>query len=230
MANILCIETSTAVCSSALLSDGQVIEHHENYDGYTHSTLLSRFVEQELDHLKRNEMHLDAVAVSIGPGSYTGLRIGLSEAKGLAFGADVPLIGVDTLQLLAVSAMFSEFYDDDVLYVPMIDARRMEVYCGVYDNGLNAVVAPAPMIITEDSFATLLSTRTMVFCGNGAEKTKGVINSSNAVFSSVEHPLALNMGALAEKAYRESDFIDVAYSTPKYLKEYNAVKPKNRLF
>ena len=105
MANILNIETSTSVCSVALTSDGQVIEHHENYDGQTHATLLSQFIKDALDSAARKEIAINAIAVSIGPGSYTGLRIGLSQAKGLAFGMDIPLIGINTLQLLTVSAM-----------------------------------------------------------------------------------------------------------------------------
>ena len=132
MANILNIETSTSVCSVALGSAGEVIDHYENYDGQTHATLLSRYVQEALDTASRRDMKLDAIAVSIGPGSYTGLRIGLSQAKGLAYGLGIPLIGINTLQLLAVTAMFREFFDDDVLFVPMIDARRMEVYTAVY--------------------------------------------------------------------------------------------------
>ena len=128
MATILNIETSTDVCSVALTSEGQVLDHRENYDGQTHATLLSQYVKEMLDYVRSRELVLDAIAVSIGPGSYTGLRIGLSEAKGLAFGLQVPLIGVNTLELLTVSTMFNHFMDEDgdkLVYVPMIDARRM---------------------------------------------------------------------------------------------------------
>ena len=151
MANILNIETSTSVCSVALGSDGQVLDHHENYDGQTHATLLSQFIKDALDTAARRELKLDAIAVSIGPGSYTGLRIGLSQAKGLAFGLDLPLIGVNTLQLLTVSAMFRDFFDDDALFVPMIDARRMEVYTAVYNSALEARMEPCPMILDENN-------------------------------------------------------------------------------
>ena len=120
MATILNIETSTEVCSVALTSEGGVLDHRENYDGQTHATLLSQYVKEMLDYARSREIKLDAVAVSIGPGSYTGLRIGLSEAKGLAFGLQVPLIGVNTLKLLTVSTMFHHFIDDEkLLYVPM---------------------------------------------------------------------------------------------------------------
>lgn len=229
MAIILNIETSTSVCSVALTADGQVVEHHENYEGQTHATLLSQFIKDALDSAARKEMQLDAIAVSIGPGSYTGLRIGLSQAKGLAFGLDVPLIGINTLQLLTVSAMFRDFYDEDVLYVPMIDARRMEVYTAVYNNALEAVVEPQPMIIDENSFGELLADHKLVFIGNGSTKVKAVIKHSSAIFVDNICPEAVNMTALSEKAFREKHFIDVAYSTPLYLKEFQATIPKNKV-
>lgn len=229
MSTILNIETSTDVCSVALTCDGQVLDHHENYEGQTHSTLLSKYVQDALTYVRSREMRLDAVAVSIGPGSYTGLRIGLSEAKGIAFGLKVPLIGVNTLQLLAVSAMFRDFYNDDVLFAPMIDARRMEVYTAVYDTALAAHVEPQAMVLDEGSFASLLERHSMVLVGNGAEKASRVIKHKNVIVASDIKPEALNMMALAEKAFREGNFIDVAYSTPLYLKEFQATKPKNKV-
>lgn len=229
MAIILNIETSTSVCSVALTADGQVIEHHENYDGQTHATLLSQFIKDALNTAARKEMQLDAIAVSIGPGSYTGLRIGLSQAKGLAFGLDVPLIGINTLQLLTVSAMFRDFYDDNVLFVPMIDARRMEVYTAAYNSALEAILEPQPMIINENSFSELLTSHKLVFMGNGTAKVKNVINHPNAIFVDNICPEAVDMTALSEKAFREKHFIDVAYSTPLYLKEFQATVPKKKV-
>ena len=226
MANILNIETSTTVCSVALTSEGQILDHHENYDGQTHSTLLSEFINDMLSTAKRKEIKLDAIAVSIGPGSYTGLRIGLSQAKGLAFGLDLPLIGVNTLQLLTVSAMFKEFFDDDTIYAPMIDARRMEVYTAVYNNALEIVVEPQAMILDNSSFAVLLDTHHLVLIGNGAQKAQEVIKHTNAQFMPNIKPVAVDMLALAEKAFRERHFIDVAYSTPLYLKDFQATIPK----
>ena len=221
MAKILNIETSTSVCSVALTIDNQVVEHYENYDGQTHSTLLSRYVKNLLDYAHSREISLDAVAVSIGPGSYTGLRIGLSEAKGLAFGLKVPLIGVNTLQLMTVGVMFNHLLDDDALYVPMIDARRMEVYTAVYNSALEAVVKPQAMILDNDSFAEQrASGRQIVIFGNGSDKAVKVLNTSNIHHVPDVHPVAVDMMALSEKAYREKEFIDVAYSTPLYLKEY----------
>ena len=229
MANILNIETSTDVCSVALTSEGQVLDHRENYDGQTHATLLSQYVKDMLDYARSREMKLDAIAVSIGPGSYTGLRIGLSEAKGLAFGLQVPLIGVNTLQLMTVSTMFNHFIEEDkVLYVPMIDARRMEVYTAAYTPALDAVVEPQAMILDEHSFeAQLEQGYTLVLMGNGSDKARQVLSRDGVRFIEGIKPVAVDMLALAEKAYREGNFIDVAYSTPLYLKEFQATKPKN---
>ena len=229
MATILSIETSTDVCSVALTSEGQVLDHSENYEGQTHATLLSQYVQQALQYARTREVPIDAIAVSIGPGSYTGLRIGLSEAKGLAFGLSVPLIGVNTLQLLAVSAMFNHFIDEErLLYVPMIDARRMEVYTAAYTPALEALVEPQAMILDEHSFKNLLDEGyTLVAIGNGSDKAREVLKHEHMRFIAGVKPVALEMMALAEKAFREQQFIDVAYSTPLYLKEFQATKPKN---
>ena len=229
MAVILNIETSTEVCSVALTSERQVLDHRENYEGQTHATLLSQYVKDMLDYARSREMKIEAIAVSIGPGSYTGLRIGLSEAKGLAFGLNVPLIGVNTLQLMTVSTMFNHFIEEDrVLYVPMIDARRMEVYTAVYTPALEAVLEPQAMILDERSFEDLLQQgNTLVLMGNGSDKARQVLKHEQVRFVSGIKPVAVEMMALAEKAWREQSFIDVAYSTPLYLKEFQATKPKN---
>ena len=231
MAVILNIETSTEVCSVALTSEGQVLDHRENYEGQTHATLLSQYVKEMLEYARTREMKIDAIAVSIGPGSYTGLRIGLSEAKGLAFGLQVPLIGVNTLQLLTVSTMFNHFIDEeDLLYVPMIDARRMEVYTAVYNPALETVLEPQAMILDEHSFEALLEQGyTLVLMGNGSDKAQQVLTRDGVRFIGGVKPVAVDMLALAERAYRAQDFIDVAYSTPLYLKEFQATKPKNPL-
>ena len=213
----------------ALTSEGQVLDHRENYEGQTHATMLSQYVKEMLDYARSREIKLDAIAVSIGPGSYTGLRIGLSEAKGLAFGLNVPLIGVNTLQLMAVSTMFNHFIDEEnVLYVPMIDARRMEVYTAAYAPSLEAVLEPQAMILDEHSFDALLDKgHTLILMGNGSDKARQVLTRDGVRFVDGVKPVAVDMMALAEKAYREQNFIDVAYSTPLYLKEFQAIKPKN---
>jgi tRNA threonylcarbamoyladenosine biosynthesis protein TsaB len=232
MATILNIETSTEVCSVALTSEGQVLDHRENYDGQTHATLLSQYVKEMLEYANTREMTIDAIAVSIGPGSYTGLRIGLSEAKGLAFGLNVPLIGVNTLQLMTVSTMFNHFIEENgekgTLYVPMIDARRMEVYTAVYNPALEAVLEPQAMILDEHSFENLLGQGyELVLMGNGSDKARQVLTCDGVRFIEGIKPVAVDMMALAEKAFREQNFIDVAYSTPLYLKEFQATKPRN---
>ena len=229
MATILNIETSTDVCSVCLSQDGEMKFYDSDSKGRNHAAVLGGFVKNALDYAKQCEMKLDAVAVSIGPGSYTGLRIGLSEAKGLCFGLDVPLIGVNTLKLLSVSVMFSRMVEPDELFVPMIDARRMEVFAGVYDLALNDVVPNQPMIIDENSFVDMLSSHKMLFMGNGADKVAEVIKHENAVFVRDVRPLACDMIALSEKAFRENDFMDLAYSTPNYLKKFHTTTPKKNV-
>lgn len=191
-----------------------------------HATLLSGFIKQCLDVAAEHEMKLDAIAVSLGPGSYTGLRIGLSEAKGLAYALGVPLIGVDTLMLMAVHIMFNVDVAPDALFAPMIDARRMEVYTAVYDLSLNELVGPTPLILEADSYDSLLKGHEVYFGGDGSEKARGVICNGNARWVEDVNPLAVDMPALAERAYMKREFLDLAYCTPNYLKEYQATKPK----
>ncbi len=229
MSTILNIETSGKICSVAITRDGCLEYQLDNAEGMQHANKLAPFVERCMEELTRKEQKLDAVAVSIGPGSYTGLRIGLSLAKGLAFSLDVPLIGVDTLKILAVKAMFRSMdWQGDEILVPMIDARRMEVFTAAYDFALNPVIAPGPMIITPESFSSLAG-RKVIFMGDGAAKTKDVIKLENAEWIADLNPMAKDMLALSEKAFRENDFLDLAYSTPSYLKEYQTTTPKNPL-
>lgn len=230
MATILNIETSGKTCSVALTREGVLEFDLDNSDGMKHAELLAPFVERAMEEVKRKEWKLDAVAVSIGPGSYTGLRIGLSLAKGLAFSLGVPLIGVSTLKILAVKAMFRNFnFTGEEILAPMIDARRMEVFTGAYDFALNALEGPAPMILDENSYASLLAEREVWFMGDGAEKAKEVIKSPNAHWIDGLNPMAKDMLALSEKAFREGDFLDIAYSVPEYLKEYQTTTPKCKI-
>lgn len=230
MATILNIETSGKICSVAISKDGAIEYQLEDHEGMRHAEVLAPFVEKCMEELKRKEDKLDAVAVSIGPGSYTGLRIGLSLAKGVAFSQDIPLIGVSTLQILAVKAMFRSFdFTGEELLVPMIDARRMEVFTGVYDFALNEVETPGPKILDEDSWKELLETKKMIFIGDGSDKAKEVIKIPNAVWIPGLVPVARDMLALSEKYYREGKLIDIAYSTPEYLKEYQTTTPKKKI-
>ena len=226
MAVILNIETSTTVCSAALTAEGMILTHYEDFEGRNHAALLSGYVKACLDFLNEKELQLDAVAVSIGPGSYTGLRIGLSEAKGLAYALDVPLIAVPTLKLMATRVMFSTLdIDPETIFVPMIDARRMEVYTAAYDFALNDLMVPQPLILDESSYADLIATgRPMLLFGNGSAKATDVVKADNVRIVEGVDPLAVDMIALAERSYAMRDFIDLAYSVPVYLKDFVATK------
>lgn len=231
MALILNIDTTTSVCSAALTAEGTVLCHAEDFEGRNHAALLSGFIKKCLDFAADKELKLDAVAVSLGPGSYTGLRIGLSEAKGLAYALQTPLIGVKTLELLATRVMFSrDDVDPDSILIPMIDARRMEVFTAAYDFGLAELVKPGPMIITPESYADLIATgRPVLLFGDGSAKTAGVIEAPNVTIVPDVVPLAVDMVALSELAWNRRDFIDLAYSTPLYLKEFQATTPKKKI-
>ena len=229
MAVILHIETSTNVCSAAVSDNGMVLEHFEDYKGQNHAALLSGYIKKCLDYIKEHNQKLEAIAVSIGPGSYTGLRIGLSEAKGLAYALDIPLIGIDTLKIMATSVMFNHDIDPDAMFAPMIDARRMEVYTSVLDLGLNEEMMPSPLILDENSFAQWLDNGPVVFFGNGSDKAREVIKHPNARFIDNIHPLASDMLALAEMSFRRGEFLDLAYSVPAYLKDFQATTPKNKI-
>lgn len=229
MAVIINIETSTDVCSAALTAEGQILTHYEDFGGRNHAALISGYIKGCLDFAAGHEIRPDAVAVSLGPGSYTGLRIGLSEAKGLAYALDIPLIGVGALELMATRVMFSTLdIDPESIFVPMIDARRMEVYTAAYDFGLCRLMEPQPYILDEGSYAGLLDTgRPVLFFGNGSEKARRLLDSApNAVFVPDVVPLAVDMVALAELRHSRREFLDLAYSVPEYLKDFQATKPR----
>lgn len=227
---ILLIETSAETCSVALCHEGALMWQTIENEPMKHSEVLAPFVEKALDELHRRELKLDAVAVSLGPGSYTGLRIGLSQAKGICFGLDIPLIGINSLQALAVKAMFmSRDWQGDELLVPMIDARRMEVYTAAYDFALNPLMEPQPLILDASSYSTLPECRSAYYFGSGAKKATEVLTRSDTHYLKVSPLLACDLIALAEKAYRNREFLDVAYSTPVYLKAVHTTKPKNKL-
>lgn len=227
MANILNIETSTEACSVALTGDCAVLANFEDRTGRKHAERLGGFVESALTAAKEQERKIEAVSVSIGPGSYTGLRIGLSMAKGLAYSLNVPLIGVPTLQILATNVMFNHHgITLESRFAPMIDARRMEVYTCVLDMWLKELMPVKPLILEADSYCEFLDQGPLLFMGNGVEKARTVISHPNAIFIDDIKPLAADMLALSEKAFREQRFLDVAYSTPEYLKEFQGTKPK----
>lgn len=229
MAVILNIETSSTPCSVALTAESMILKNYADFSGRNHALLLSGYIKECLDFLADKEVGLQAVAVSMGPGSYTGLRIGLSEAKGLAYALDIPLIGIDTLKLLTTGVMFgAEELPEDPIFVPMVDARRMEVYTGAYDIRLNPLMKPGALVLDENSYADLLSTgREVFFFGSGSEKFVNKVSRANAHFVRDVQPLASDMLALSDLAFAKSDFLDLAYSVPNYLKEFVATTPKN---
>lgn len=229
MSCILHIETSTTVCSVAASQDGQVIFVKEDLKGPSHATSLGVFVDEALSFLDSHAIPLDAVAVSCGPGSYTGLRIGVSMAKGICYGRQIPLIGLPTLKVLAVPVLLYHELPEDALICPMIDARRMEVYAGIYDRALHTKREIAADIVDEQSYLDFLEKQPVYFFGNGASKCKGQITHPNAHFIDDIHPLAKMMMPLAERAFAEQNFEDVAYFEPFYLKEFVASQPKKLL-
>ena len=224
---ILHIETSTKVCSVALSEDGKLLYHHEDFDGPGHSETSGVYVDEALSFANSHAIPVDAVAVSMGPGSYTGLRIGVSLAKGVCYGRALPLIAVPTLKVLCVPVLLGkEELPEDALLVPMIDARRMEVYSAVYDRSLKEVRLIQADVVTSETYQEYLNRGPVYFFGNGAQKCQAVIQHPNAHFIEGIHPLAKNMFPLAERSMHLKEFQDVAYFEPFYLKEFVAIKSK----
>ena len=227
MSCILNIETSTDVCSVAISDSGQVIFNKEDHSGPNHAVKLGVYVDEALDFLDSHGLPLEAVAVSCGPGSYTGLRIGVSMAKGICYGRGVKLIAVPTLELMAVPVLLGEHpEDEDALIVPMLDARRMEVYAEVLDRALKVVRPIQADIVDADTYREYLDQHHVYFFGNGAAKCMETINHPNAHLVEGIEPLAKNMAPLAEKRFVEGKFEDVAYFVPFYLKDFVAKMPK----
>ena len=227
MSCILNIETSTDVCSVAISDSGQVIFNKEDHSGPNHAVKLDVYVDEALDFLDSHGLPLEAVAVSCGPGSYTGLRIGVSMAKGICYGRGVKLIAVPTLELMAVPVLLGEHpEEEDALIVPMLDARRMEVYAEVLDRALKVVRPIQADIVDADTYKEYLDQHHVYFFGNGAAKCMETINHPNAHLVEGIEPLAKNMAPLAEKRFVEGKFEDVAYFVPFYLKDFVAKMPK----
>jgi len=227
MSCILSIDTSTNVCSVAVSQDGTCIFDKVDNRGSNHAEKLGTFVDEALAFVDSHELTLDAVAVSCGPGSYTGLRIGVSMAKGICYGRNIKLLAVPTLELLAVPILLHhESIEEEALLVPMIDARRMEVYSAVYDRSLKAVRAIQADVVDGDTYKEFLDKGPVYFFGDGAEKCMEVINHPNAHLIKNIEPVAKNMFPLAEKRMAEGKFEDVAYFVPFYLKDFVAKQAK----
>ena len=215
------------MCSVALSEDGKLIYHHEDFDGPSHSVSCGVYVDEALSFANSHAIPVDAVAVSMGPGSYTGLRIGVSMAKGVCYGRALPLIAVHTLKVLCVPVLLGrEELPEDALLVPMIDARRMEVYAAVYDRALREVRPIQADVVKADTYLPYLEQHPVYFFGNGAGKCQSVIQHPNAHFIEGIYPLAKNMFPLAERSMHLQEFQDVAYFEPYYLKEFVAIKSK----
>jgi len=239
MATILHIETSASICSVALSSNGRQIGIMESNDDKSHARLLMPFVEQILNENQLKVQDIDAIAVSEGPGSYTGLRIGVSAAKGLAYAADKPLIAVNTQRAMAhyvAQNLQSLIYDmnlnskDITLICSLSDARRTEVYSSVYNLANEIVIEISPMMLNENSYSDILDKTKVVFCGDGANKTQQIVNHKNAIFLADILPSASFMIPLSEQCFNEKNFKDIAYFEPFYLKDFVATISKKNQF
>jgi tRNA threonylcarbamoyladenosine biosynthesis protein TsaB len=229
MSIILNIETATEICSVSLSENGKLIALKEDHQGQNHAKLLTVFIDDLFKESNISIKKLAAVAISMGPGSYTGLRIGVSAAKGIAYAANIPLIAVNTLQALAYGVSRENLYGPESWICPMIDARRMEVYTAFFDCKNQIKMPVSAEIITENSFIDILKMRKVVFLGNGSAKCKESIQSENAVFLEDRYCTAGNMVDLSHHAFLESQFVDLAYFEPFYLKDFVATIPKNTI-
>ena len=225
---ILCLETATPVCSVALNDGCCTLALRETEGQNAHSEKITNFIREAMETAGIDYRQLDAVAVSKGPGSYTGLRIGVSTAKGICYAADVPLMAIDTLEAMAYGMkekLGSQLAENDML-IPMIDARRMEVYAAVFDANLNKIEDTAALVIDENAFEDLRKDRRLWLFGDGAPKLSKLFeNQPNITVIDGFKPSAAFMRNLADKALREHDFVDVAYFEPFYLKDFVAGKP-----
>ncbi len=235
MALILNIETSTDVCSVALARDGAVIHARENLTGQNHAMLVTVYINEVLEESNLTMEQIDAVAVSGGPGSYTGLRIGVSVAKGICYASNLPLIAISSLEAMAHFVINNKENlhipeNNNLLLCPMIDARRMEVYTAFYDVNVVQVRKIQADIIDHESYLSYLNDHPVLFFGNGALKCRDAITHPNAVFVNGITTSAKSMAPLAEKEFNLKKFVDVAYYEPFYLKDFVATIPVKNIF
>jgi tRNA threonylcarbamoyladenosine biosynthesis protein TsaB len=219
MALILSIETSTSVCSIALHDEGKLIVSNEIYFERSHSGSLLSIIHNALKYAHLKIKDLSAIAISKGPGSYTGLRIGTSTAKGLCFSLDIPLISVNTLYAMAFG--MNIFNTEQFLLCPMLDARRMEIYCMVLNENLEVLKETEALILTDNSFEAILKNKKVLFFGNGSDKAKNLlINNENSRFVTDYNPLAIHVGAIAINKFSRNEFENIEYFEPYYLKDF----------
>jgi tRNA threonylcarbamoyladenosine biosynthesis protein TsaB len=226
MSCILHIESATEGCSVAVSEEGHLLFEKSDHVSRNNAVILGVFVDEALSLVDSRGIRLDAVAVSEGPGSYTGLRVGVSMAKGICYARDLKLISVSTLKLLCVSTLLNEELPEDVLLCPQIDARRMEVYSAIYSKSLDTVRDIRADIVDENTYSDYMENHPVYFLGNGSSKCKDIITHPNAHFIENIVPEAKWMFPLAERSFNEEKFCDVAYFEPYYLKDFIAAKPK----
>jgi len=233
MKSLLLIESGTNVCSIAISKEGKVIGIKESNDEKAHASQLTTFINQLVKETGLGISSLDAVVVSKGPGSYTGLRIGVSAAKGICYAADKPLISVGSLDSMVQGAysLYKSIIEENGIDIicPMIDARRMEVYTSMYDKAFNKIKDTEAVVVDESTFESLLSSHKILFFGNGASKCRDIINNPNAFFIDSFTPSAQFMIPIANKAFEEGVFENVAYFEPYYLKDFVATVSKKSL-
>ncbi len=222
---VLCLDTSTEICSVTVACGEKVLAFRENADGKSHAKTLLPFVDEVVKEAGISIREVNAVAVSMGPGSYTGLRIGSSTAKGLCYSLEIPMIAIPTLQIIAAGAAKQQAANENAVFCPMLDARRMEVFTAIYDKDLQPLSEVSSQIVDEHTFADILTKKNVVFCGNAVEKCREILSKNpNALFDTT--PISsINMVDLALHKLSRQQFEDIAYFEPFYLKEYVAAKP-----
>jgi tRNA threonylcarbamoyladenosine biosynthesis protein TsaB len=229
---ILNIETSTNVCSASLTGEaGNVFSFRESKEDKSHAALLAVFIDEVMKETGASFKDIDAVAVSMGPGSYTGLRIGVSTAKGICYAGSLPLIALDTLDIITSSFMNQHkskllAESPNIVLCPMIDAKRMEVYMALYNKDGIKIKDTTAEIIDKETFRKLLKENFLLYYGNGAAKCSGILQSSSAEFIDGIYPTACEMGKLSVKLFHQEKFVDLAYFEPFYLKDFITTQPK----
>ncbi len=220
MANLLCIETSGEICSVSLFSDAGCLDFQQESESFQHAAVLTVLIDGLLKSNNLSPSDLDAIAVSAGPGSYTGLRIGTSVAKGMCYALDIPLLAISSLKIIANGLRNTHRIGSENIICPLIDARRMEVYTATYDGELNELASPKPLILDQSSFASDLEKGLVHFVGSGSEKSKTMLIHENARFFNDHMLSAKYIGDLAFLEWEKNRFVDVAYFEPFYLKEF----------
>lgn len=225
MALILSLETATSVCSVALCNNGVILGSSHLHIGQSASSKLAVMIDELLRRCDKSPKDLSAVAVSAGPGSYTGLRIGVATAKGMCYAMNIPLIAINTLESMATQ--IAGHYPEDVLFCPMIDARRMEVYCLLLTKNLDIIEPTQAKVIDDTSYSNILEENKIIFFGNGASKCQEAISSDNAIFLSEISPSAVEVGLMAYHKFENQQFENLADFEPYYLKDFLIKKPKS---